>query len=142
MLPGATYQDPKFSFEQPIGITSIQFLAGSALGPAYDDAVLIGDYVHQQILLLRLNENRDGFVLEGSLADGVLDDGDVLAPFATDISVVTDIQVGPDGAVYVATLRDTVYRIAPVPEPQTWLLSLAGLLLVAGAARIRGKPVH
>jgi glucose/arabinose dehydrogenase len=137
MLPGATYQDPKFSFLSPLGVTSIQFLAGSALGAAYDDAVLVGDYNSQQILLLRLNATRDGFVLPGGLADGVLDDGDTLPPFGTDFNVVTDIQVGPDGAVYVTTLGDTIYRIAPVPEPHTWMLSLVGLALVGWAARRR-----
>ena len=50
----------QFSFLSPLGVTSIQFLAGSALGAAYDDAVLVGDYNSQQLLLLRLNASRDG----------------------------------------------------------------------------------
>ena len=34
--PGATYVDPKFSFLQSFGITSIHFMRGAGLGPNYD----------------------------------------------------------------------------------------------------------
>ena len=64
MLPGAVYQDPKFSFASAIGITSIQFLHGSILGPGYDDAVLIGENNNPRLWLLRLNAARDRGVNE------------------------------------------------------------------------------
>lgn len=138
MLPGAVYQDPKFSFAQAIGITSIQFLEGSALGPVYDDAVLVGEVNNPRLWLFRLNAARDGFVLVGDLADGVLDSGDALTPFGTGFNVTTDIQIGPDGAVYIASLgAGEVFRIAPIPEPSTWLLMALGLALVGGVAQRR-----
>ena len=140
MLPGALYQDPKFSFAQAIGITSIQFLGGSAWGPQFDDAVLIGEANNPRLWLLRLNAARDGFVLTGNLADGVFDSGDSLTPFGTGFGVTTDIQIGPDGAIYVTSLASgQVFRIAPIPEPATWLLTLVGLALVGGVAQRRAR---
>ena len=139
MLPGALYQDPQFSFASAIGITSIQFLHGSILGSGYDDAVLIGENNSPRLWLLRLNAARDGFVLTASgLADGVFRGGDSFAPFGTDFSVTTDIQIGPDGAVYVVSLgAGQVYRVALVPEPATWALTLCGLFVIGVALRRR-----
>jgi glucose/arabinose dehydrogenase len=134
MLPGASYRDPVFSFRDTIGITSIQFLHGSSWGPNYDDAVLVGENNNARLRLFRLNAARDGFVLSGLLADQVLDPGDPSLVFGDGFSVTTDIQVGPDGAVYIATLGNgQIVRIAPVPEPKVWALSLAGLLVVLWA---------
>lgn len=138
MLQGASYQDPKFSIQDPIGIAALGFLHGSALGAGYADALIYGEANSPNLWLLRLNANRDGFVLSGDLADGVLDPGDAFTPFGTGFSVITDIQTGPDGAIYLTALgADTVYRIALIPEPHTWLLSLAGLAVVGWAARRR-----
>lgn len=144
MLPGAAYADPEFSYVQPIGITALNFLQGSAWGAQYDDAVLVGEVNGGRLWLLRLNANRDGFELSGALADGVLDPGDAFAPFGTNFSVVTDITRGPDGALYITSFgSDTVFRVAPVPEPETWALMVLGLgMIVAGTHRARGRSRH
>jgi glucose/arabinose dehydrogenase len=140
MLPNADYHDPKFSFRDPIGIAALGFLHGSRLGAGYDDALIFGEANSPNLWLLRLNATRDGFVLTGDLSDGVLDPGDTLVPLGTGFGTITDIQIGPDGAVYLAALGDdTIYRIAAIPEPHTWLLSLAGLALVGWAARRRPR---
>jgi len=135
--PGSQYEDPKFSIRTPVGITSLGFLHGSSWGDAYDDGVLVGDNNTGNLYLLRLNAARDGFVLAGSLADLVADGTAErnLVRFGQDFSVTTDIQVGPDGAVYVTSLGDgTIYRIAPVPEASTWGMLALGLPLIAGLA--------
>jgi glucose/arabinose dehydrogenase len=138
MLPGAVYADPEFSFAQPIGITALHFLHGSALGAGYDDAALVGEVNGGRLWLLRLNAARDGFVLTGSLADGVLDAGDAFAPFGTNFGIVTDMTRGPDGALYVTSYgQDTIFRVAPVPEPGMWALMLLGLAVTAIGFRHR-----
>src|SRR5690606_27242824 len=43
MLPGASYEDPKFSIVNPIGIAALGFLHGSSLGAGYDDALIYGE---------------------------------------------------------------------------------------------------
>lgn len=140
VLAGSAYSDPEFSFRDPIGITSLEFLADSAWGTDYDDGLLVGDNNTGRLYLLRLNQDRDGFVLGGLLADKVAD-GDAqesLVSFGSGFGVVTDLQVGPDGALYVMSLTNgDVYRIAPVPEPATWALMLLGLGLLWRTARVR-----
>jgi glucose/arabinose dehydrogenase len=140
----STYSDPEFSFAAPIGITSLGFLAGSTLGPGYDDAVLVGANNTEDLYLLRLNAARDGFVLEGGLADLVADgvaERDAVV-FGKRFGVATGIERGPDGALYVLSLTGrAIYRLAPVPEPAGAALVAGGLLTLALVAR-RGRAAR
>lgn len=114
MLPGAAYSDPELSFVTPIGITSIQFAAQTTLGPDYHNAVILGDNNTQDLYMTRLNGTRTGFDLSGGLADLVADsttERNTLR-IGTDFGVVTDIQKGPDGAMYVLSLSNSeVYKL-------------------------------
>jgi glucose/arabinose dehydrogenase len=127
-LPGSAYSDPEFSFLTPIGVTSLQFLYGSALGAAFDDALIVGDNNTQNLYLLRLNAARDGFVLSGGLTDLVADttaERNQLL-FGQDFGVVTDLQIGPNGNLYVLSLSDgAIFEISAVPEAGP--LAMAGL---------------
>ena len=140
VLPGSTYSDPEFSFRNPVAVTSLAFLAGSSWGPGYDDGLIVGDNNTGRLYLLRLNQARDGFVLTGVLGDQVADgaaEASLLA-FGSGFGVVTDLQIGPDHALYVVSLsQGQVFRIAPVPEPATWVMLLAALLPVIWVARRR-----
>ncbi len=133
VLDGSAYSDPEFSFLDPVGITSIQFLHGSALGAAYDDVVVVGDIVPDRLYAFTLNDSRTGFELPGDLADEVIDFGDPLSPilFGTGSGGVTDLQVGPDGALYVLSYGDgAIYRIIPEPASAAMLSGLSTALLL------------
>jgi glucose/arabinose dehydrogenase len=141
MLDGASYSDPEFSWRNTIGVTSIQFLVDSILGPAYDDDVLVGDNNTRALYLLTLNDNRDGFDLEGALSDGIADSTNErnALRIGTDFGVVTDIQVGPDGGVYVLSLsNNAVYRITPEPGSAAMLALAVPMLLRRRRKRVAG----
>lgn len=114
LLPGVSYyEDPVFSWSAPIGVTAIGFLAGSNLGPAYDDRVWVGQSNGVDLIEFRLNANRDGFVLGGGLSDQVADSGSEQAslyvggPFI----VVTDIQLDPLGDPRIMTIDGKIHRV-------------------------------
>jgi glucose/arabinose dehydrogenase len=141
-MPGAgiTYHDPEFSWLVPIAPTALVFPFHSALGPAYDDKVILGDVVQRQLYALPLNGARTGFDTSGlpGLADLVAD-----SPAERDAvrigtgMAVTDLEIGPDGALYVVKIvPGAIYRIradTQVPLLPGWAVGAIALLLVGGA---------
>lgn len=113
---GYIYDDPKFSWEAPVGIVAPTFIRSNIL-KEYQNSVLIGAFHGGAIYELKLNENRTGFKFENqSLADSVLnkDDDPSTIIFASGFAGVTDIEEGPDGLIYVVSVGDgTIYKIAP-----------------------------
>ena len=137
-LPGSSYRDPAFSWLSTVAPTGLAFLANSQFDPGYRNALLVGDANNGNLYLFRLDATRTGFVLAGGLADLVADDLTERnqVRFGESFGSVTDIQVGPDDAVYVTSIgRGTVYRL---PEPSFATLMVAGSLAVVFLARTRG----
>lgn len=118
MFDGAHYSDPAFSWNHTVGVTDIEFFDSDRLGERYENNAFVGDVNNGNLYLFQLNEKRDGFTLQGELADGVADPvGDEpfdLSPLtvAKFDGRVTDIETGPDGHLYVLTFLDgRIYRV-------------------------------
>lgn len=125
-LPGSQYQDPSFAWFQTQGVTSIHFLAGSALGPAWDDGVIVANYNTGYVWLFRLDGERRGFVLNNpGLRDRVDDRVSFLAnPIGTEAAEllwgrnfnppfrgVVSMTRGVDGLPYLLTAAGQLIRI-------------------------------
>ncbi|HEX8523387.1 MAG TPA: PQQ-dependent sugar dehydrogenase [Tepidisphaeraceae bacterium] len=130
VLPGSIYSDPEFSWNTTVAPTGLEFLGAAGNDPAYRDLLIVADNNTGQLWKFTLNASRDGFVLPGNLADLVLDSGDSTSGLIFGSGFfASQLDVGPDGALYVASLSTgTIYRIAGVPEP-SFLTMLAVLLL-------------
>ena len=128
------YSDPQFVWEYNPTPTAVKFLNSDKLGKQYENDLFVGDFNHGNLYHFKLNEDRTGLLLpsDGPLADKVAN-----APNETksiifgtgfggptplfikkhkDIGGITDIEVGPDGYLYVLTFRQTqgtIYRIVP-----------------------------
>ncbi len=116
-MPGAglTYSDPEFSWAQVVAPTGILFPVGSSLGAAYDQMALVGDNNFGNLYALPLNAGRTGFALSGMLADLVADNQTEanLVRLGQEFGPVTDLELGPDGHVYVVDIGGgRILRIA------------------------------
>ena len=110
------YSDPEFSWEKPVGVTSIHFIQ-SPLFQEYHNSVFVGDFHHGILYKFILNEKRDGFLFQDDmLNDLVLNVDDKLTEiiFGTGFGGITDIKEGPDGLIYVVSIgNEKIYRIIP-----------------------------
>ena len=102
-------------WNQTVAPTALLFLDSDRFGPAFKDDMLVGDYAFGRIYHFELNSERNGLRLNGTLADKVADSDSELQStiFGEGFGVPTDIEIGPDGMLYVSSLRDgAVYRIS------------------------------
>ena len=112
------YSDPLFVWTTPIGVTALKFLNSDKLGQQYQNTIFIGDVDAGFLYNFKPNEQRTGLLLEDPLSDKVADnpnemlDGGIV--FGKGFGVITDIQVGPDGNLYVLNLQGSIYRISSV----------------------------
>jgi glucose/arabinose dehydrogenase len=109
------YRDPKFVWNQTVAPTALLFLNSDSFGPAYKNDMFVGDYQFGRIYHFELNSERNGLQLNGTLADKVANSDLELQKtiFGEGFGVPTDLEIGPDGMLYISSLRDgAVYRIS------------------------------
>lgn len=118
-LPGYEdyiYDDPKFSWEQSVAPTGLDFAKFQEINN-YDNSLFVGDCNTGNLYKFELNENRNGFEFTNSvLQDNVVNKDESLDEIiiGTGFGCVTDIERGPDGFLYVVSLSEgAIYRILP-----------------------------
>jgi glucose/arabinose dehydrogenase len=114
-----TYADPKFSWQRTVAPAGLTFIDSGPLS-RYGDSLFVGDCNFGNIYRFELNEERDGFVIKDArLADKVanLEDSTAEIVFGERFGCVTDLDVGPDGLLYVTTYSpfttSAIYRVVP-----------------------------
>jgi glucose/arabinose dehydrogenase len=116
------YSDPEFTWEKPVAPTAISFVKSEQLKD-YEDSVFVGDCNTGNLYRFKLNADRTGFVFNTpELADLVLNVGDPPDEiiFGMGFGCITDIEVGPDGFIYIVSLsEERIYRILPRVAAQT-----------------------
>ncbi len=113
-VPGSQYSDPEFSWLNPVGVTAITFLNSTQLGAQYQNDVFVGDINNGNLYRFEPNATREGFVLTGALADLVADDAterDAVV-FGSGFGGISDLEVGPDGALYVLSFSGRIYAVS------------------------------
>ena len=127
-FPGSKYSDPEFSWKNSIGVTALGFLNSSKLGEKYKDNLFVGDYTHGNLYFFKINKNRNGIEFnknQTGLFDRVADNPNEISKvvLGTAFDVITDIQTGPDGNLYILSYSEysndhpgnisRIYRIVP-----------------------------
>ncbi|MDQ3903560.1 MAG: PQQ-dependent sugar dehydrogenase [Thermoproteota archaeon] len=111
------YYDPIFEWLHPVGVTDLVFVRSDKMGKEYEGNLFVGDVNSGYLYRFVLNQTRTGFVLNGSLSDGVANnDNENLGDIFGKINGggITDLAVGPDGLIYIATLGGKILRLAPI----------------------------
>lgn len=122
------YADPKFAWKWPIGITALKFLNSDKLGKEYQNDMFVGDINNGLLYRFTLNEARNNIILDDTYSGNlqVLQDNRIQNPkenlpliFGQGFGGITDIQVGPDGYLYVLSYEGSLFRILPLLESST-----------------------
>jgi aldose sugar dehydrogenase len=111
------YSSPELTWADSFGPTALKFLNSDKLGKQYENDLFVADINYGNIYHFKLDPNRTGLLLDGPLADKVADKGeDQQVIFAHGFGGITDLEVGPDGYLYVLTfdkVDGTIFRIVP-----------------------------
>jgi glucose/arabinose dehydrogenase len=117
---GSVYGDPVFSWYRCRGLTCLAFLSTERYGERYKDTLLVGETNASWLMRFRLNKERDRVEVTSSSLDARVVKGDMPSEieanqkeimFATGAGTVTDMQIGPDGWMYMCSYRDGVVYV-------------------------------
>jgi len=113
------YSTPEFIWKDTIGPTGIKFLNSDRLGSKYKNDLFVASHNLGVIFHYDLNKDRTKLKLSGTINDAIADNSEELKDiaFAAGLGRIVDLEVGPDGYLYVLsgyTTQATIFRIAPV----------------------------
>jgi len=111
-----TFRDPEFVWSDTVAPTSVLFLHTDNLGPKYKDTLLVGSVKNGTIFNFPLDKTRTHLILSGPLSDKKADNNYETdsVTFGRNFGIITDLQLGPDGNLYVLSnyKRDgTIFKI-------------------------------
>ena len=111
------YSSPEFTWDSTVAPTELKFFNSDKYGIEYKNDLFVADFNDGEIFHFDLNEDRTYLRLNGSLADRVANSSDVemqLKRFGDDFGGISDLEVGPDGYLYVLSyVSGTIFRIIP-----------------------------
>jgi aldose sugar dehydrogenase len=112
-----TYSEPEFEWRTTLGPTALLFLHSDRLGSQYQNDIFIGSIVTGNIYRFDLNEDRTQLILAGELEDKIAETretGTEDIVFGEGFAGISDLEVGPDGYLYVVSLgQGKIFRIVP-----------------------------
>jgi glucose/arabinose dehydrogenase len=112
------YSDPELDI--PIPPTSIVFFHSDKYGQQFENNMFVGT-VSGEIFHFNLDNGRTELDLQGDLADKVADPSEELesVKFADEMGIITDLEVGPDGYLYVTIYDDNDGKIIKIIPSST-----------------------
>lgn len=112
------YGDPKLVWVNTAGSTAVKFLDSIRLGDKYENNMFIGDVHNGRIYHFELTQDRKDIVLPVELSSRVIEDpsspGINEIVFGEGFGGITDLEVGPDGNLYVVSIGlGSIFQIGP-----------------------------
>jgi aldose sugar dehydrogenase len=113
------YSPPEFTFNQTTGLTALKFLDSDKMGKKYENDMFVADINNGFIYDFDLNQNRTQIApsthndtntqFTDKIANNIEESKD--AVFASGFPGITDLEVGPDGYLYVLSFHKSLGRI-------------------------------
>jgi aldose sugar dehydrogenase len=116
------YYDPIFEWFYRIGVSDLVFVPSDKLGKEYEGNLFVGDINFGYLYRFVLNETRTGLLLDGSLSDSVANNNaEALQAAFGKINGggITDLEVGPDGLIYIVSSNGKIMRLEPIDSKST-----------------------
>jgi plastocyanin len=115
------YYDPIFDWLVPIAVTDLVFVPSDKLGKEYEGNLFVGDHSSGFLYRFILNQSRTGLSLNGSLSDGVANNVERLEVAFAKIKGggITDLEIGPDGLLYIVSSNGKIMRLEPIDTNAT-----------------------
>jgi aldose sugar dehydrogenase len=118
------YSPPEFIWNNTVGPSALKFFNSDKYGKEYENDMFVGDVNLKYIYHFDLTNDRRELSLSDSLEDKIADNIDELnnITFAEGFNRITDLEVGPDGYLYVLShmyqedpsqQKGTIFRIIP-----------------------------
>jgi glucose/arabinose dehydrogenase len=112
------YGDPKLVWINTAGPTAVKFLESDRLGDKYENNMFVADVHNGRIYNFNLTSDRNDIVLPPELSSRVIEKpnsaGVSNIVFGEGFGGVTDLEVGPDGNLYVVSIGlGTIFQIGP-----------------------------
>jgi aldose sugar dehydrogenase len=101
------YSDPELTWMQAVGLTSLKFINSDKYDEEYKNDMLVADFHNGNIYHFDLNDERTELALSGDLRDKIAASEEELQDviFGQGFGGITDMEVGPDGYLYVLSLH-------------------------------------
>ena len=113
------YGDPKLVWINTAGPTAVKFLDSNKLGDKYENNMFVADVHNGRIYHFDLTPDRNDIILPKVLSSRVIENpsspgvSDIL--FGDRFGGITDLEVGPDGNLYVVSIGlGSIFQISPV----------------------------
>jgi glucose/arabinose dehydrogenase len=112
------YSPPEFIWKSTVGPTALKFFNSDKYGKEYENDLFVGSSHGRSVFHFELDHNREGLSLDGGLMDRIADDRGELqrAIFAEGFDFITDMDIGPDGYLYILSYeknRVSIIKIVP-----------------------------
>jgi glucose/arabinose dehydrogenase len=113
------YRDPELVWLNTAGPTAIIFMTSNKLGSQYVNDMFVADVHNGRIYHFELTEDRTHLVLPPPLASKVIKNpkanGLDQLIFGENFGGITDLEIGPDGYLYVVSIGlGKIFRIVPI----------------------------
>ena len=102
------YGPPEFIWNDSIGVTAIKFFNSDKLGREYKNDMFVGTIGKGFLYHFDLNKERNGLLLGDKLKDNVALNKKQLKDYVIGSGFygITDLEVSPDGFLYIVSIRD------------------------------------